>query len=220
MLAAGRLKPLDTVARNSLVIIRGRQTLRLEDGETLSATRWLADMLFKPSVADRYPSFAINNPEVLGLFGWQQGDRKYFSYGELEPYLQKIDDQGQQAARTESAQRSSFQTAIYNLRNTLIVYQQLQHSLRPEAAEDFASELEAYEKIAPAAMDAMKNGEKASAVEKEKLGLFSKLVPRYREMAQASSIQPGPSGRCPCSATWELAFARRELGAGAGGPRG
>jgi len=192
VLAAGRLKPLDTVARNSLVIIRGRQTLRLEDGETLSATRWLADMLFKPSVADRYPSFAINNPEVLGLFGWQQGDRKYFSYGELEPYLQKIDDQGQQAARTESAQRSSFQTAIYNLRNTLIVYQQLQHSLRPEAAEDFASELEAYEKIAPAAMDAMKNGEKASAVEKEKLGLFSKLVPRYREMAQASSIQPVP----------------------------
>ena len=72
VLSGGRLKPLDTVARNSLVIIHGRQTIRLEEGKkSLDAPHWLADLLFNPAAADKYPVFVINNPEVLGLFGWQ-----------------------------------------------------------------------------------------------------------------------------------------------------
>ena len=127
VLSTGRLKPLDTVARNALLIMRGRQTLRLESGETLTATHWLADVMFNAPLANKYPAFAIHNPEVLGLFGWQQGDRKYFSYDEIAPFLEKIDTEGQQAGSVESAQRSAYQTAIYNLRNTLVVYQSLRH---------------------------------------------------------------------------------------------
>ena len=192
VLATGRLKPMDTVARNALVIIRGRQTLRLESGETLTAMQWLSDMVFDAAKADQYATFAINNPEVLGLFGWQQGDRKYFSYGELEPFLQKIDEQGQQAAQVESPQRSSYQTAIYNLRNTLVVYQQLQHSLRPDGTLDFTSEVEGYEKLLSVSFEAMQKGDKASQEEKEKLARFGKLSQRYQQMAQSSSIQPIP----------------------------
>ncbi|MEI8340108.1 MAG: cytochrome C assembly protein, partial [Verrucomicrobiota bacterium] len=94
VLVGGRLKPLDTVALNSLVIIRGKQTLRTEDKKTLSAMRWLTDVLFNAPVADKYPVFVINNPDVLGSFGWEQGERKYFSFAELKPFLAKIEDQG------------------------------------------------------------------------------------------------------------------------------
>ena len=38
VLVGGRVKPLDTVARNSLFIIHGKQELRLEGGRQLSAT--------------------------------------------------------------------------------------------------------------------------------------------------------------------------------------
>ena len=192
VLATGRIKPLDTVARNALVIIRGRQTLRLDNGETLTATHWLADVMFKAPMANQYPTFAINNPEVLGLFGWEQGERKYFSYDELEPFLPKIDEQGQQAEAVESTQRSPFQTAIYNLRNTLIVYQQLQRSLRPEKTQDFEAEVEAYGKLVPAAIEATKAGDQADSSQKEKLGIFKKLAQHYQDLAEASSIQPVP----------------------------
>jgi len=192
VLAAGRLKPLDTVARNALVILRGRQTLRLENGQTLTATHWLADVLFNAPAADQYPAFAINNPEVLGLFGWQQGDRKYFSFDELAPFLEKIDGQGQQAGEIESAQRSPYQTAIYNLRNALVVYQQLKRSVRPEDAQDFSAEVEAYGKLIPIAMEATRKGDKADPSEKEKLGMFDKLTQRYQSLAETSSIQPVP----------------------------
>ena len=43
VLLNGRIKPLDTVARNSLLIIHGQQTLRTEQG-TLTAIDWLADL--------------------------------------------------------------------------------------------------------------------------------------------------------------------------------
>ena len=194
VLADGRLKPLDTVGRNALVILRGRQTVRLENGTTLSATHWLADVMFHASEASQYPVFAINNPEVLGLFGWEQGDRKYFSYAELEPFFQKIDEQGQQAEEIESAQRSPYQTAIYNLRNALIVYQRLQHGLSPDETPNFASQIATYEKLLPAAAEALRKGDKAEATDKEKIGAFDRLAQSYQSLAETSSILPVPPG--------------------------
>src|SRR6185436_15904485 len=57
VLVGGRVKPLDTVARNSLLSIHGKQELRLENGRTLSAMAWLADVLFNAPAADQYPVF-------------------------------------------------------------------------------------------------------------------------------------------------------------------
>lgn len=183
VLVGGRAKPMDTVARNSLLIIHGRQTVRLEKGKSLSANEWLADMLFKASVANQYPAIVINNPEVLGLFGWKQTDRKFFSYAELTPFLEKIDEQGQKADGVESAKRSSFQTAIYNLRNSLILYQRLKNTLRPEGAEDFARETEAYLKVLPAGIEAAKKAGKGGKADKEDTSPLSTFVKRYEDMA-------------------------------------
>jgi ABC-type transport system involved in cytochrome c biogenesis permease subunit len=149
VLAGGRAKPLDTVARNSLVIIRGRQTVRLENGQKLSATHWLADMFFKARAANKYPVFIINNPDVLGIFGWRQTDRKFFSYAELEPFLSQIDEQGRKASEVASAKRTQFQTAVFNLRNALVLYQRTQSTLQPEDTHDFPAELDAYAKVLP-----------------------------------------------------------------------
>src|SRR6266496_512117 len=132
VLVGGRVKPLDTVARNSLLIIHGKQELRLEGGRRLSAIQWLADVVFNGPVADQYPVFVIQNAEVLGLFGWEQSDRKYFSFAELSPFLKQIDEQGGQSEKLESVQHSAYQNAILNLRNALVLYQRLKNSVQPE----------------------------------------------------------------------------------------
>lgn len=136
MLENGRLKPIDTVARNALLIIRGRQNLRLDNGKTLSATQWFTDVIFNEVEANKHPVFCIQNPEVLGLFGWTQYNRKFFSHQELEPYFWKIEEQALLAERIESARRSPYETAICNLRNALLVYQELRRNLQPGAARD------------------------------------------------------------------------------------
>jgi ABC-type transport system involved in cytochrome c biogenesis permease subunit len=193
-LVGGRVKPLDTVARNSLLIIHGKETLRLPNGEEIGAMQWLVDVLFKPALADEYPVFVIQNSEVLGLFGWEQSDRKYFSFTELSPFLKQIDEQGDQADKLESVQRSAYQSAILNLRNALILCQRLKNSLRPEDAHDFSNELETYAAAIPPAAQAASQREKGEAFDKAKLDSVAAFVERYENLSSMTYLLAVPSG--------------------------
>jgi ABC-type transport system involved in cytochrome c biogenesis permease subunit len=197
VLVGGRIKPLDTVARNSLLIVHGKETLRLANGDEVSAIQWLADLLFKPEPADEYPLFVIQNSEVLGLFGWEQGDRKYFSFAELGPFLKQIDDQGEQAEKLESVQRSAYQSAILNLRNALILCQRLKNSLRPEDAHDFSKELEAYAAAITPAAQAARQREKGETFDKAKLDAVAAFVERYENLSSMAYMLALPSAHGP-----------------------
>jgi len=192
VLSDGRIKPFDTVARNSLLIIRGKQSLRLEDGSTVEPMRWLADLLFNPTVADRYPSFAINNPEVLGLFGWQQSNKRYFSFSELDPFLEKIDAQGLAAESIPSAKRTPYQTGIRNLRTALLLYQRLKTSLRPEGVQNFADGIDESLRKAPALLDAKGNPTKEGKVDRHSLEDLSQFEAMCRNMASLACLLPVP----------------------------
>ena len=192
VLVGGRTKPIDTVARNSLLIVHGKQTLALANGRELTAIEWLADLLFKPEAADDYPLFVIQNAEVLGLFGWEQSDRKYFSFNELTPFLKQIDEQGQQSEALESVQRSAYQSAILNLRNALILCQRLKNSFRPEDAHEFAKELATYAGAIPAAAQAAGQREKGQNFDKAKLEAVSGFVDRYETSGNLAYMLPVP----------------------------
>ncbi len=196
VLVGGRTKPIDTVARNSLLIVHGKQTLALANGRELTAIEWLADLLFKPEAADDYPLFVIQNAEVLGLFGWEQSDRKYFSFAELAPFLRQIDEQGEQSDKLESVQRSAYQTAILNLRNALILCQRLKNSLRPDDARDFSRELDLYLSALPAAAEAARQREKGETFAKPKLDVMAAFAERYENISNMAYMLtvPGSQG--------------------------
>ncbi|MFM9959596.1 MAG: cytochrome c biogenesis protein CcsA [Planctomycetaceae bacterium] len=70
--ADGRIKPLDTYARNLLRIISGTETFKLEyqeNGQTKTRTepaiRWLLDLFAKPDEAKHHKVIRIENLEVL-----------------------------------------------------------------------------------------------------------------------------------------------------------
>ncbi|PYL04878.1 MAG: cytochrome C biogenesis protein [Verrucomicrobia bacterium] len=196
VLVGGRVKPLDTVARNSLLIIHTKQTLRLDDGRQISAIKWLADTLFNAPVADQYPAFVIQNADVLGLFGWQQSDRKYFSFAQLTPFLKQIDEQGEQAEKLQAVERSAYQSAILNLRNALALYQRLKNSLQPEGAENFAAELQAFEKAVPEAARAAGARETGAAFDQAQLDQIAEVMQGYERLADMAYLLavPPPSG--------------------------
>src|SRR5438309_6353886 len=178
-LVGGRVKPLDTVARNSLLIIHGKQELRLEGGRRLSAMQWLTDVLFNAPVADQYPVFVVQNSEVLGLFGWEQSDRKYFSFAEFMPFLRQIDEQGGQSDKLEAVQRSAYQSGILNLRNGLALYQRLKNSIQPEGAQNFAAELQRFESTVPGAAKAARERAMGENFDKAKLDDVAAMIQRY-----------------------------------------
>ena len=195
VLVGGRVKPLDTVARNSLLIIHGKQQVRLGDGKSIHAMRWLTDVLFAAAKADQYPVFVIENAEVLGLFGWQQVDRKYFSFAELSPFLKQIDEQGEQSEKLQSVERSAFQNAVLNLRNGVVLYQRLKNSLQPEDAHDFVSELKSFETALPEAAKAAQQRQNGETFDNAQLERVAKLIQRYEkmgEMAYILAVPPAP----------------------------
>jgi ABC-type transport system involved in cytochrome c biogenesis permease subunit len=192
VLVGGRMKPLDTVARNSLLIIHGKQELRLEGGKRLSAMQWLTDTLFNAPVADQYPVFVVQNADVLGLFGWQQSDRKYFSFAEFSPFLKQIDEQAGQSDKLEAVQRSAFQSAILNLRNGLSLYQRLKNSIQPEGVENFTAELQGFASSVPGAATAARQRAMGENFDKSKLDDVAQMIQRYEHLSDMAYILAVP----------------------------
>src|SRR5882672_1225987 len=71
VLVNGRIKPLDTVARTSLLVLQGRQRVSdptVSEPFVASPIEWLTQLLFDPAKADTYPTFRISSsesPELL-----------------------------------------------------------------------------------------------------------------------------------------------------------
>jgi ABC-type transport system involved in cytochrome c biogenesis permease subunit len=218
VLVGGRVKPLDTVARNSLLIIQGRErvsTPEISQPFVSSPTEWLLDVCFRPEKADTYPTFAIDNSEVLSLLGKSDDDvaikytspskktlavfgflpsrQRRFAFRDLAPFLKQIDEQGQQSEKVESVQRSAYQTAVLNLRNALILYQRLKNSLRPDDAHDFSREIAAYVEALPEAAEAASHRQKNEPFDKGKLEVIAAFAERYENIGNMAYMLTIPA---------------------------
>jgi ABC-type transport system involved in cytochrome c biogenesis permease subunit len=131
VLEGGRVKPLDSVARNSLLVIRGAQSFRHE-GRTIEANEWLLDVLFRPQIADAQEVFQIDDPDVLGLLGMPHTSQRRFSFTAIAPHLQQLEKQASAAERIDAKQRNRFQAAAVNLANRVFLYFKLKNTIQLE----------------------------------------------------------------------------------------
>ena len=141
VLLNGRIKPLDTVARNSLLIIHGKQTLRTEH-DTLTAMDWLAEVLMKQDEADLRKIFVIRNPETLTALGLSPEAGKYFSFREFVPHLQEVEQQAALAQKVDAQLRSPFQRDIIKLFERLTLYHRLENSIEVTGTTNFKSQID------------------------------------------------------------------------------
>ncbi|HLO67436.1 MAG TPA: cytochrome c biogenesis protein CcsA [Holophaga sp.] len=129
VLEGGRVKPLDSVARNALLVLRSKQSVRFE-GRTIGADEWLLDVMFRPAVADQQPVFLIDDPDVLGLLGKAQESGRYYSFATISPNLQEVARQAQVASQVEPIKRTRFQAAVLHLYDRLERYHRLRNSIQ------------------------------------------------------------------------------------------
>lgn len=170
-LVNGRVKPIDTVARTTLLVLQGRQRITTFEGRTLTPDEWLLDVLFRPDVANSYPVFEIVHPDVLALFGLtpQQGaGEKRFSAAQLSKGLAELDRQAKVAEDVDNSARTSFQRAVIQLRDSVILYQRLQESLMPVGSDDYFDQL--------AKLPAALSGPKAAGMARPQDPVAAKLV--------------------------------------------
>jgi len=126
----GRIKPLDSVARNTLLILSGRQKVVTDEGLTLSPIQWFIDLTMRPEVADTYPIFKIEFPDDLGLVGLAEQGERYYSFNELLPFSEELRRlHGEINPAPEL--RSPYEKQIADINNGLMRYHRVMHSLHP-----------------------------------------------------------------------------------------
>jgi ABC-type transport system involved in cytochrome c biogenesis permease subunit len=208
VVANGRTKPLDSVARNSLLLLQGRQRVATPDGETLTPNRWLLDVFFRPQLADTYQHFEIVHPgvlDVLGLTPEKGAGNKRFSYLQIVPKLEELDRQSELAAGVEAPVRTSYQRAVLNLREHVILYQQLKHSLVAPDGADFLGDLLRLQDNLDASIAAVRNREAGKEADPELVGFTMAMGSKFLRMEQIGNLLVVPPAPGAGDSTWQKA---------------
>ncbi len=151
LLANGRVQPLDSLARNSLLQMREKQTAILEPWsdhpKLISASEWLLDVMTRPELTDAWPEFRIDNSGVKSLLGLpdladlpRQFDGKHFSWLQIEPKLADLERENLRIVgpKGDQAPTNSYEQGVVKLWNAQAIYSHLKSALGPASAGNLA----------------------------------------------------------------------------------
>jgi ABC-type transport system involved in cytochrome c biogenesis permease subunit len=231
VLANGRIKPLDTVARTSLLQIEGRQAVITpsyrkptsgelarsffsrtplpEECRALTPTEWLLDVGFRGELADTYQTFRIVHPDVLALFDLTTAagrSGKYFAFNQLTPKLDELERQARLAEPVESAQRTPFQRAVLQLYNDALLYQRLKHAFVMPGNQDFLGDLLRLPKQLPEGIAAVRAKRAGEAHDEKIAAALLAVGEQFNVMAEVSNLLVVPPAD-NTSSDWKTAGA-------------
>lgn len=87
--ANGRMKPMDTYARNLLLSVHHKSSIKI-DGKKVPAIRWLAHLLSNPNTSYERSDFKVHNNQVIEALGIEPNDYFLYSFWDLREGFQKI----------------------------------------------------------------------------------------------------------------------------------
>jgi ABC-type transport system involved in cytochrome c biogenesis permease subunit len=116
----GRVKPIDTMARTSLMLISNKDTFLDENDKRQPAIKWLLDLmisdLFKNDAALRYKVFRIENYEVLDLLKLEGRPGFYrYAFKEFADKLGLIQEKAVIAEEKDKKEQTVFDAKIMTL---------------------------------------------------------------------------------------------------------
>ncbi len=176
VLKEGRKQPLDSLARNALLILRKKQTLNLEPWkgtfekpEIVPAIQWMMELMMDAKTADTRPAFRIDNDDLKNLLHLPtmddetaRTDGKHFSWNQINAHKIAFLSEAQRASKVKSESRNAYERSLMDLWEATSLYRSLRSALGPAAQGDLADTLVPYQdKIREAgkAFQAQMNGE-------------------------------------------------------------
>ena len=124
----GRVQPLDSLARNALLSIHGKQSIPGDEAPG-SPVAWLAELNFDPALADTRKIFPIHHDDLLGLTKLTHSEGNSYSYAQLLPAFPALQPEARRIGATDSKAWSPYEKALMLLTRNLTLYNQLKHAL-------------------------------------------------------------------------------------------
>ena len=194
----GRLKPMDSLARNSLLQINEMQELDIEPWkkplqkhQTISATEWLANVMMNPQVADNWPVFRVDNPDLAAFLKLpdrdtaQHQDGEHYSWNQIAPSLDVFNaEEGRIETNVPSARRTAYERAVVKVHDRVVLYAQLKNTVEPEDAPNWKQELSDYQALVPAGVAAVRAQQAGQKYDEQVFNAFLAELQRFDYMSQ------------------------------------
>ncbi len=153
LIANGRFQPLDSLGRNSLLQLREKSTGLDSAAPNVSdkkrqipASRWIAEVMFQPELAETRPVFRVDNLELKQTLGLtiepdetKKEDAKHFSYAQLRPQFAALQEQGRQAGAVKTELQSPYQRAVIQLLRQVQLFWRLENLVQPRVTDVLAA---------------------------------------------------------------------------------
>ncbi len=124
VLSEGRLKPLDTYARNLLIQFSGKDTY-----EHRPAIAWFAQLLFNFDATKDDKIFLINNPDIATALNIPVDPHRRYSPAQLQKSYSKLEELARAANSIPEKERSIVETEIMRVFEAINFYVDLSHSM-------------------------------------------------------------------------------------------
>jgi len=203
VVANGRVQPMDSLARNCLLMLRGRQSLpddtTPDKRDSLSAMQWLLEVMTMPEKADTRKIFRIDNLELKGLLKLpEEASEKFFAFSQIKEGWEEIQRQSERIAEIEEQRRTPFEKSVMKVHFGLGLYFRLKNTIRPESTADFAEEVRLFQRQIAPGLAALREAETNPDFDRSNsdLQLVVKFFRRYEMLSKAAyaHILPPQSG--------------------------
>ena len=198
--ANGRIEPMDSLARNSLLEIREKQTLNAEPWKDwnqspmiIPASEWLANVMMNPTVADDWPVFRIDNPDLISLLKLpdrdptKKFDGKHYSWNQIQAGIEPFKKEVDRVEKVEAAHRTAFENAIVKMQQRIELYATLKNTIQPDGVQDWPAQLDGFLQTIPDGVVAVQAQQAGKAFNQTN---FNVLVAYIQEFQFMSSLQP------------------------------
>lgn len=198
--ANGRIVPMDSLARNSLLELREKQTLNTEpwkdwneNPKIIPATEWLANVMMNPAAADDWPVFRVDNPDLISLLklpdrdAAKHSDGKHYSWNQIIPAMDALDKENERVEKITAAERTAYENAVAKMHDRLSLYAGLKNAVAPADAQDWPLELAAFEKLLPEGIAAVKAQQAGQTFDQTNFNAFAAYIQEFQFMA---SLEP------------------------------
>jgi ABC-type transport system involved in cytochrome c biogenesis permease subunit len=148
ILYQGRVKPLDSLARQSLCVISNGQTVRdrmgtptKKDDVYYPAVRWLLDVIARSEEGKRHQIIRIDSFDVVKALDLEPRDGWLYSVAELEPKMTEFQRLVDAAAEVPEDNRSTFEKKMLEAATRYKAYLLINYSFTPAPLDEIMGEL-------------------------------------------------------------------------------
>ena len=120
----GRIKPLDTFARNHLLAFYGKRSIKELD---MGATDWIINLILDPENGRDQKIFNIRNPEVASSLFLDWTNEHKYSFNQITPGLSEQSSMLEMIDQKNASDRTVYEKQLYEISRNILRFEEISY---------------------------------------------------------------------------------------------